>query len=169
REASAHERRARQGGRREAAVEDRQGSGQRAQLADEGTAHGAVREALRADQPEHRDRRGDPADSRRRQPDAPRVQGVPSLHRARAVPPRNRQVRGQHGARATRTVRLRSGSKVAMTSRGPASIPIAGMLYVSVAGAISLHAAQDATTPPTSLANALPPDADGEYIFKNNC
>lgn len=44
------------------------------------------------------------------------------------------------------------------------------VVYVCVtAAAISLHAAQDPTTPPTSLANALPPDADGEYLFKNNC
>jgi mono/diheme cytochrome c family protein len=50
-----------------------------------------------------------------------------------------------------------------------AAIGMAAMLYVTVAGAISLHAAQDATTPPTSLANALPPDASPEYIFKNNC
>jgi len=55
-----------------------------------------------------------------------------------------------------------------MARKGLASIAAAAMLY-GVAGAISLHAAQDATTPPTSLANALPPDADGEYIFKNNC
>ena len=55
-----------------------------------------------------------------------------------------------------------------MGRKGLASIAAAAMLS-SVAGAISLHAAQDATTPPTSLANALPPDADGEYIFKNTC
>ena len=56
-----------------------------------------------------------------------------------------------------------------MRSRGLTSILGAALVYVCVAGAISLHAAQDATTPPTSLANALPADADGEYIFKNNC
>jgi mono/diheme cytochrome c family protein len=56
-----------------------------------------------------------------------------------------------------------------MTSRALRSIVVAAILYACVAGAISLHAAQDATTPPTSLANALPPDADGEYIFRNNC
>jgi len=50
-----------------------------------------------------------------------------------------------------------------------ASIAAAAIAYVSVAGAISLHAARDATTPPTSLANALPPDAAGGYTFKNNC
>src|SRR5438128_8622011 len=53
--------------------------------------------------------------------------------------------------------------------QGITSIGVAALLYVSVSGAVSLHAAQDATTPPTSLANALPPDATGEYIFQNNC
>jgi len=56
-----------------------------------------------------------------------------------------------------------------MAPKGLASIAAAAIVYAGVAGAITLHAAQDATTPPTSLANALPPDADGEYIFKNNC
>src|SRR6185295_14295655 len=56
-----------------------------------------------------------------------------------------------------------------MTPKGLASIAAAALVYAGVAGVITLHAAQDATTPPTSLANALPPDADGEYIFKNNC
>ena len=56
-----------------------------------------------------------------------------------------------------------------MLSRGLAAIVLAAVVYVGVAGAVSLHAAQDPTTPPTSLANALPPNADGEYIFKNNC
>ena len=56
-----------------------------------------------------------------------------------------------------------------MVSKGLASIAAAGIVYACAAGAITLHAAQDATTPPTSLANALPPDADGEYIFRNNC
>ena len=56
-----------------------------------------------------------------------------------------------------------------MTRRALTSIVGAATLYVGVAGVISLHAAQDATTPPTSLTNALPPDADGEYIFRNNC
>jgi mono/diheme cytochrome c family protein len=56
-----------------------------------------------------------------------------------------------------------------MRSKGLSSIAIAAIVYAGVAGAISLHAAQDATTPPTSLANALPPDADGEYIYRNNC
>jgi hypothetical protein len=48
-------------------------------------------------------------------------------------------------------------------------VTIVAMLYVSVAAVVSLHAAQDATTPPTSLANALPPNATPEFIFKNNC
>jgi mono/diheme cytochrome c family protein len=56
-----------------------------------------------------------------------------------------------------------------MMSRGLAAIALAVVVYVGVAGAVSLHAAHDPTTPPTSLANALPPNADGEYIFKNNC
>src|SRR4030095_6291387 len=56
-----------------------------------------------------------------------------------------------------------------MLSRGLAAIVLAAVVYVGVAGAVSLHAAQDPTTPPTSLANALPPNADGGYIFKNNC
>ena len=59
--------------------------------------------------------------------------------------------------------------RVMRTRTGIRSIGIAALLCVAVAGAVSLHAAQDATTPPTSLANALPPNADGEYIFKNNC
>ncbi len=56
-----------------------------------------------------------------------------------------------------------------MASRALTSIALAAILYVGVAGVISLHAAQDATTPPTSLANALPPNADSEYIWKNTC
>ena len=51
-----------------------------------------------------------------------------------------------------------------------ASIGIAALVCVSVAGAVSLHAAQDATTPPTSLANTgLPADATGEDIFRMTC
>jgi len=42
-------------------------------------------------------------------------------------------------------------------------------MYVGVAGAVSLHAAQDATTPPTSLENALPANATGEDIFRMTC
>ena len=53
--------------------------------------------------------------------------------------------------------------------KGLRSIGIAALVYVSAAGAVSLHAAQDAVTPPTSLENALPPGADAEYIWKNNC
>src|ERR1041385_3373321 len=56
-----------------------------------------------------------------------------------------------------------------MRSRGLLSITVALVVYAAAAGTITLHAAQDPTTPPTSLANALPPNADGEYIFKNNC
>ncbi len=53
--------------------------------------------------------------------------------------------------------------------QGITSIAFAAVLYVCATGAVSLHAAQDAPTPPTSLANALPPGADSEYIWKNNC
>ena len=56
-----------------------------------------------------------------------------------------------------------------MVSKGLTSIVLAAIVYAGVAGVISLHAAQDPTTPPTSLANALPPDATPEYIFQNNC
>src|ERR1700752_1564717 len=56
-----------------------------------------------------------------------------------------------------------------MVSKGLASIAVAGVVYPGAAGAITGHAAPDATTTPPSLANALPADADGEYIFKNNC
>ena len=56
-----------------------------------------------------------------------------------------------------------------MASRVLAAIALATVLYVAVAGAVSVHAAQDPTTPPTSLKDALPPNASGEYIFQNNC
>src|SRR5678815_5882493 len=56
-----------------------------------------------------------------------------------------------------------------MRSRGLISLALASLLYVGAAGTIGLRAAQDASTPPTSLANALPPNATGEYIFQNNC
>jgi mono/diheme cytochrome c family protein len=56
-----------------------------------------------------------------------------------------------------------------MTSRGLAAVVLAAVAYVGVAGAVSLRAAQDPTTPPTSLTDALPPNATGEYIFQNNC
>ena len=46
---------------------------------------------------------------------------------------------------------------------------IAALLYAGVAGVVSVQAAQDAVTPPTSLEKALPAGADGEYIWKNNC
>ena len=52
---------------------------------------------------------------------------------------------------------------------GITSIGIAAILYVCVTGAVSLHASQDATTPPTSLDNALPKDATGEDIFRMTC
>jgi len=56
-----------------------------------------------------------------------------------------------------------------MTSRGVAAVVLASVVYVGAAGAVSLRAAQDATTPPTSLSAALPANATGEYIFQNNC
>ncbi len=49
------------------------------------------------------------------------------------------------------------------------SIAIAALIYVSATGAVSLHAAQDAVTPPTSLDNALPKDATGADIFRMTC
>ena len=55
------------------------------------------------------------------------------------------------------------------TNSGLRSIAIAALLYLGVAGAVSLHAAQDPVTPPTSLEKALPPGADAEYLWKNNC
>lgn len=52
---------------------------------------------------------------------------------------------------------------------GTTSIGIAALLYTMMSGAVLLHAAQDPSTPPTSLENALPPGATGQYIFTNNC
>lgn len=52
---------------------------------------------------------------------------------------------------------------------GIRSIGFAALVYAGVTGAVSLHAAQDPVTPPTSLEKALPAGADGEYIWKNNC
>ena len=49
------------------------------------------------------------------------------------------------------------------------SIAIAALIYVSATGAVSLHAAQDPVTPPTSLDNALPKDATGADIFRMTC
>ena len=40
---------------------------------------------------------------------------------------------------------------------------------MSTASTMTLHAAQDVTTPPTSLANALPAHATGEQIFRATC
>jgi mono/diheme cytochrome c family protein len=56
-----------------------------------------------------------------------------------------------------------------MASRGLTSIAVAATVYVGIAGVISLHAAQDATTPPTSLENALPPNATGADIYRLAC
>jgi len=49
------------------------------------------------------------------------------------------------------------------------ALAMALLLYVGVTGAVSLHAAQDAVTPPTSLTNALPADATGEQIYRFSC
>ena len=55
-----------------------------------------------------------------------------------------------------------------LRERGTTSIALAALLYVAVTGAISLHA-QDATTPPTNLQNALPPNATGADIYRLAC
>src|SRR5262245_22039386 len=54
-------------------------------------------------------------------------------------------------------------------SKGIAAIGIAAMTYVAIAGVVSLHAAQDLTTPRTSLENALPNNGTGEEIFRLTC
>jgi cytochrome c5 len=46
---------------------------------------------------------------------------------------------------------------------------VAALLLAYGVGAVSVHAAQDATTPPTSLDDALPSDATGEQIFQLSC
>jgi hypothetical protein len=46
---------------------------------------------------------------------------------------------------------------------------LATLFLACVVGAASAHAAQDATTPPTSLSKALPADASGEQIFRLTC
>ena len=53
-------------------------------------------------------------------------------------------------------------------ARGITSIGIAAVLYITVAGAISLKA-QDEITPPTNLQNALPPNATGADIYRLAC
>src|SRR5215813_6607874 len=56
------------------------------------------------------------------------------------------------------------------TAKGIASIGAAAILYVCVTGAVSLHAAQDATTAPTSLTNTgLSAESTGEEIFRMTC
>ena len=57
-----------------------------------------------------------------------------------------------------------------MTGRkGLTSMAIAATLYIGVT-AISLHAAQDATTPPTSLTNTgITSESTGEEIFRMTC
>jgi len=55
------------------------------------------------------------------------------------------------------------------TGKGVRPIAIAALLYICVTCAASLHAAQDAVTPATSLDNALPKDATGADIFRLTC
>ena len=50
--------------------------------------------------------------------------------------------------------------------RHPRSLHAGALLYVCVLGAVSLRAAQDPSTPPTSLEHALPAAATGEQIYR---
>ncbi len=52
---------------------------------------------------------------------------------------------------------------------GARPLTVAVLLYVYVAGSVVVHAVQDATTPATSLSNALPANATGEQIFRMAC
>ena len=54
-------------------------------------------------------------------------------------------------------------------ARSWSSLTAAALLYAGALSAVSLHAAQDAVTPPTSLSHALPPHATGEQIFRAAC
>ena len=49
------------------------------------------------------------------------------------------------------------------------SLRAGALLYVCVLGTVSLRAAQDDLTPPTSLERALPPAASGEQIYRQAC
>ncbi len=54
-------------------------------------------------------------------------------------------------------------------TRRSAPLVVAALLYLTAALSVALHAAQDASTPPTSLANALPAHATGEQIYRLAC
>lgn len=56
-----------------------------------------------------------------------------------------------------------------MHTRWTPALWMAAVLYASAITGVSLHAGQDVTTPPTSLANALPANATGEEIFRLTC
>src|SRR5688572_1041932 len=49
------------------------------------------------------------------------------------------------------------------------SLRAGALLYVCVLGTVSLRAAQDDLTPPTSLEHPLPPSASGEQIYRQAC
>ena len=53
--------------------------------------------------------------------------------------------------------------------RHPRSLHAGALLYVCVLGTVSLRAAQDPSTPPTSLEHALPAAATGEQIYRQAC
>jgi len=53
--------------------------------------------------------------------------------------------------------------------RDPTSLHAGVLLFVGGLGVVTLHAAQDASTPPTSLAHALPAAAAGEQIYRQAC
>jgi mono/diheme cytochrome c family protein len=56
----------------------------------------------------------------------------------------------------------------AMTARGKMLLG-AVLVFVTATAGVTVRGAQDATTPPTSLVNALPADATGEQIFELAC
>jgi hypothetical protein len=53
--------------------------------------------------------------------------------------------------------------------RHPRSLHTGALLSVCVLGTVSLRAAQDPSTPPTSLEHALPAAATGEQIYRQAC
>jgi mono/diheme cytochrome c family protein len=54
-------------------------------------------------------------------------------------------------------------------TRPTVPLAVAALLYLYVADNVAVHAAQDLTTPATSLVNALPANATGEQIFRMAC
>src|SRR5262245_58558077 len=50
-----------------------------------------------------------------------------------------------------------------------ATVTIGFVLLLGRLLSVPVSAAQDPVTPPTSLENALPPDATGEQIFRQSC